>query len=145
MTVILSYCFYCSMVVNPLDVELIQHAPSVECAVPVYRLTASKGLNAFSTDETASFLTTDFSLSMYVCVCMCMCSCVCVYMCTCVCLCMCVYVCICVCVCMFVCTCVCACLHLCMCFQGFHILDRQLLLFWEIYFDTVIFMFKVNF
>ena len=29
---------------NPLDVELIWHAPSVECAVPVYRLTASKGL-----------------------------------------------------------------------------------------------------
>ena len=30
--------------VSPLDVDLIQHAPSVECAVPVYRLMASKGL-----------------------------------------------------------------------------------------------------
>ena len=30
--------------VSPLNVELIWHAPSVECAVPVYRLTASKGL-----------------------------------------------------------------------------------------------------
>ena len=29
---------------NPLDIELIQPAPSVECDVPVYRLTASKGL-----------------------------------------------------------------------------------------------------
>ena len=31
--------------VSPSDVELIWHAPSVECAVPVYRLTASKGLS----------------------------------------------------------------------------------------------------
>ena len=30
---------------SPLDVELIWHAPSVECAVEVYRLTTSKGLN----------------------------------------------------------------------------------------------------
>ena len=30
--------------VSSLDVELILHAPSVECVVPVYRLTASKGL-----------------------------------------------------------------------------------------------------
>ena len=30
--------------VSPLNVELIQHASSVECDVPVYRLTASKGL-----------------------------------------------------------------------------------------------------
>ena len=36
------------MKVSPLDVELIQHAPSVECAVPVDRLTASKGLNFVS-------------------------------------------------------------------------------------------------
>ena len=33
--------------VSPLDVELIWHAPSVECAVLVYRLTASKGLIMF--------------------------------------------------------------------------------------------------
>ena len=32
------------MKVSPLDVELIWHAPSVEWAVPVYRLTASKGI-----------------------------------------------------------------------------------------------------
>ena len=32
------------ILLSPLDVELIWQAPSVECAVPVYRLTASKGL-----------------------------------------------------------------------------------------------------
>ena len=36
---------------NPLDVELIWHAPSVECAVPVYRFTASKGLTFINNEN----------------------------------------------------------------------------------------------
>ena len=36
-----------SVSLSPLDVKLIWHAPSVECTVPVYRFTASKGLNMY--------------------------------------------------------------------------------------------------
>ena len=53
-TVSASDCIFIS-ILNPLDVELIWHAPSVECALPVYRLTASKWIT-FIKNENDEFI-----------------------------------------------------------------------------------------
>ena len=51
--------FFCtpqeSACLNLSDVELTYHAPSVECAVPVYRHTTSKGLTFIKKNENDEF------------------------------------------------------------------------------------------